>query len=335
MSTRTSTRFRSGAVVSLIATVLAVSACSADTGSASGDGSAASTVTYAFQPASSTACLKVTDERGIFGKHGITLEYGTAAPNAAGQIAQVLNGEITAGAGAYTAVLSAVSNNLPVVITSGLEQDYQKDGQSPTAVIVGEGSGIASFAQLVGKTVAVNSLQGSWEVLLKESVSKAGGDPSTVNLVAVPFPDQSTALRSGRVDAVYTLQPFVAQLIGEGFTNIGDPFAISFEKPDAVQSVIFMAKEFADTNPDVANNFVAALQEGNEWCNAHPDEMKQAIARITEVPQEVVDRTPLPVYGAGIDTAETDIWGELLVKYGILEEAPSSAQAQWSGAPAR
>ncbi|MEH0421467.1 ABC transporter substrate-binding protein [Streptomyces sp. B21-083] len=335
MSMKTSTRFRSGSVL-LIAIGLAASACgSGDGGSTVAAGSSASTVTFAFQPASSTACLKVTDERGIFRKHGITMKYGTAAPNAAGQVAQILNGQITAGAGAYTAVLNAVSSKLALVITSGLEEDYKKDGQSPTAVMVGKNSTIKSFEQLEGKTVAVNSLQGSWEVLLKESVAKSGGDPTSVKLVAVPFPDQATALKSGRVDAVYTLQPFVAQLMGEGFKDIGDPFAVTFEKPDAVQSVTFMAKKFVDANPIVAKNFVAALQEGDKWCNAHPDDMKKAIARITKVSQQVVDETPLPVYDAGIDPAETKTWGELLVKYGILKKAPAADAVQWSGVPAK
>ncbi|WP_416981202.1 ABC transporter substrate-binding protein [Streptomyces sp. T028] len=325
-------------VVSLIAPVLTVSACGGDAGNVSSGGSAGSngsTVTFAFQPTSSTACLKVTDERGTFRKHGITMKYGTAAPNAAGQVAQILNGEITAGAGAYTAVLNAVSSNLALVITSGLEEDYDKDGQSPTAVLAGKGSGITSFKQLEGRTVAVNSLQGSWEVLLRESVAKAGGDPDKVKLVAVPFPDQTAALRSKRVDAVFTLQPFVAQLIDEGFKDIGDPSAISFGKPDAAQSITFMAKEYVDAHPDVVKNFVAALQEGNTWCNAHPADMKKAIARITKAPQKVVDATPLPVYDAGISSAETKTWGELLVKYGILKKAPTAAEVQWSGVPAK
>ncbi|WP_196218080.1 ABC transporter substrate-binding protein [Streptomyces blattellae] len=330
-----STRFRSGAVISLIATTMVVSACGGDDdGSASAESSGKSTVTIAFQPASATSCLKVTDERGIFAKHGITMKFAAAATGS-GSIPQILNGQITMGVGSPTAVLSAVSSDLPVVITSGVDQDFDRDGVTAVAAIVGKGSDIKSFKDLEGKTVAVNSLQGNWDVTLKEAVAKSGGDPDKVKLVAVPFADQAAALKSGRADAVYTLNPFAAQLLDEGHVSIGDPQAVAFDQPDAATSVAFMSKQFVDDNPDVVQNFNAALEEGNEWCNSHPDDMRKAIARITEVPQAVVDATPLPAYATGIEPSEMDDLGELLVKYGVLKESPSSDEVTWSGVPAK
>lgn len=337
-----SSRFRLGTAASLLAIVLTVAACGSDdssSGSAASTSSSSSgkkdaTITLAFTPSSPGVCFKVSDERGLFKKQGITIKYGTAAPTGAAQIAQILNGQITAGQGAYTGVIAAVGNNLPVVITNAQDEDYDKDGQTAFATVVGKDSGITSFKQLEGKSVAVNSLQGNWEVSLKEAVAQDGGDPSKVKLVAVPFADQVTALKSGRVDAISTLQPFIAQLTAQGFKSIGDPQAIGFGgKKDSVVNVTFMAKKYVEANPDVVKGFVAALTEGNEWCNAHPDEMKKAIARITKAPQEVVDATPIPVYNSNLGPTTTDDWSKLMVKYGILKKAPATDQVQWSGAP--
>lgn len=337
-----SSRFRLGTAASLLAIVLTVAACGSDDSSSGSAASASSsssgtkdaTITLAFTPSSPGVCFKVSDERGLFKKQGITIKYGTAAPTGAAQIAQILNGQITAGQGAYTGVIAAVGNNLPVVITNAQDEDYDKDGQTAFATVVGKDSGITSFKQLEGKSVAVNSLQGNWEVSLKEAVAQDGGDPSKVKLVAVPFADQVTALKSGRVDAISTLQPFIAQLTAQGFKSIGDPQAIGFGgKKDSVVNVTFMAKKYVEANPDVVKGFVAALTEGNEWCNAHPDEMKKAIARITKAPQEVVDATPIPVYNSNLGPTTTDDWSKLMVKYGILKKAPATDQVQWSGAP--
>jgi len=337
-----SSRFRLGTAASLLAIVLTVAACGSDDGSSgsaastssSSSGKKDATITLAFTPSSPGVCFKVSDERGLFKKQGITIKYGTAAPTGAAQIAQILNGQITAGQGAYTGVIAAVGNNLPVVITNAQDEDYDKDGQTAFATVVGKDSGITSFKQLEGKSVAVNSLQGNWEVSLKEAVAQDGGDPSKVKLVAVPFADQVTALKSGRVDAISTLQPFIAQLTAQGFKSIGDPQAIGFGgKKDSVVNVTFMAKKYVEANPDVVKGFVAALTEGNEWCNAHPDEMKKAIARITKAPQEVVDATPIPVYNSNLGPTTTDDWSKLMVKYGILKKAPATDQVQWSGAP--
>jgi NitT/TauT family transport system substrate-binding protein len=337
------TRFRWGTVAALLAAVLSVAACGGDdsggstsnaASTSSGSGSKNATMTIAFTPSSAGVCFKVSDERGLFKKRGITVKYGTAAPTGAAQIAQILNGQITAGQGAYTGVITAVSQGLPVMITNAMDQDYVQNGQTAFAAVVGKKSGVTSFKQLAGKSVAVNSLKGNWEVSLREAVAQDGGDPSKVKVVAVPFADQVTALKSGRVDAIFTLQPFIAQLTAQGFKSIGDPQAIGFGgKTDSVVDVTFMAKKYVEANPDTVKNFVAALQEGTEWCNAHQDEMKKAIARITKAPQDVVNATPNPVYTTKLGPTTTDDWSKLLVKYGIMEKAPPKDEVQWSGAP--
>jgi NitT/TauT family transport system substrate-binding protein len=333
-----------GTAVALLSTVLTVAACGGDDSGSSGSSNAGSTsegsaaksteITLAFTPTSPGVCFKVSEERGLFKKRGITIKYGTAAPTGAAQIAQILNGQLTAGQGAYTGVIAAVSNNLPVQIINAMDQDYEENGVTAFAAISSKKANITSFKQLEGKSVAVNSLQGNWEVSIKEAVAQDGGDPSKVKLVAVPFADQLTALKSGRVDAISTLQPFVSQLKSEGFHLIGDPQAVGFGgKKDSVVNVTFMSKKFADANPEVLKNWVAALQEGNEWCNSHPDEMKKAIARVTKAPQSVVDATPLPKFNEKLGPTTTDDWSKLMVKYGILKKAPPKDQVQWSGAP--
>ncbi len=333
-----STRFRLGAVSALVGMLVTVTACGgagSSTGNASGGSSGGqdAKITFAITPASTSACVQLTGERGVFKSHGLDVAYIPAPPNSAAQIAQILSGQITAGLGAYTSVIAAVSNNLPIVATNGQDQDFEKDGQTAFATIVSPNSGITSFKQLEGKTVAVNSLQGTWEVTLREAVAQAGGDPSKVKLVAIPFPSQATALKSGRVDAISTLQPLIAQITAEGYRSLGDAQAIALGKKNNTTAVTFMAKKFVEANPDVVNRFQAGLQEGNAWCNSHPADMVKAIARITKVPEAVVAKAPVPVFEAKVDLAEAKAWSELLVKYGILKQAPPVEQILWSGAP--
>ena len=340
-----SSRFRLGTVASLIAIALTVAACGSDDSSSGSSGSSGSASTsssstatteiaLAVTPSSGAACTELTDKRGLFKKNGVKIKYVPPAPTGAAQIAQILNGQITAGLGAYTGVITAVSNNLPVVITNAQDSDYSENGQTGFAAIVGKKSGITSFKQLEGKSVAVNSLQGNWEVSLKEAVAKDGGDPSKVKVVAVPFSDQVTALKSGRVDAISTLQPFIAQLTSQGFKSIGDPQAIGFNgKTDSVVDVMFVAKKWADENSDALKGFIAASEEGNAWCNAHPDEVRKEIVELTKSPESVVAATPVPKFTTKLGATTTDDWSKLLVKYGILKKAPAKDQVQWSGAP--
>src|SRR6476469_2687060 len=288
-----SSRFRLGTAASLLAIVLTVAACGGDDSttsnaastSSSSSGAKSEPISLALTPSSGAVCIRLTDQRGLFKKNNVSIKYVPAAPTGAAQIAQILNGQIDAGAGAYT----AASNNLPVVITNAQDEDYSVDGQTAFATVVGKNSGITSFKQLEGKSVAVNSLQGNWEVSLKEAIEKDGGDPSKVKLVAIPFPDQVTALKSGRVDAISTLQPFIAQMTSQGFKSIGDPQAIGFGgKTDSVVDVMFVGKKWAADHDAELKGFTAAMHEGNAWCNAHPDAVRKEIVAFTKASPDVV-----------------------------------------------
>jgi len=295
------------------------------------------TMTVALTPVTTTACVKMTQERGTFKKAGLDVNLVAAPATSAAQIAQVINGQVSVGIGAYTGVISAVASGLKVVITNASDYDFDNGGVAQTAfaVLVPQGSSIKSFKDLVGKTVAVNSLRGTWELATRQAIAEKGGDPSKVQLTTVSFADQGAALKANRVDAIVTLQPLVASLTAQGFRSIGDPFAAAMGKPDPVSAVMFMSKQFVSDNPQAAKAFVASMVEGNAWCNKHPDDMLNQIASITKIPKASLAHAPLPVFGAGIDSAETKTWINLLVKYGVVKEAPSVANVQWSGAPTR
>lgn len=319
--------------VSLVALLMSASACGS--GGASNGSSKSPIMTVAITPVSTSVCVEVTQERGEFKSKGLDVKLTPAPPTSAAQIAQVINGQVTVGLGAYTGVVSAVANNLPVVITNASDYDFNKGGQTAFSVLVAKDSTITSFKELEGKTVAVNSLQGTWELALRQAIEDGGGDPSKVKLTAVSFSDQGTALKSGRVDAILTLQPLIASLTAEGLKSIGDPFAVVFGKPDSASAVLFMSKKFVTDNASEAKTFVETLQEGDKWCNAHPKEMSDALARITKIPAAVLAKAPLPDYGAKIDPAETESWAKLLVKYGVIKEAPATSDVQWSDAPTK
>lgn len=315
--------------LTLVATVLA--GCSQPETAAE-----ASKITVAITPVSTSACVQVTQERGAFTDAGLAVELAPAPPTSSAQVAQVINGQITVGLGAYTGVIAAVSTGLPVVITNASDYAYANgDGQASSAVLVSADSPIKSFADLEGKIVAVNSLQGTWELAIREAIEKDGGDPSKVNLTAVSFSDQGTALKAGRVEAILSPQPLVSALTAEGIRSIGDPFPVALDAPAPVNAVMFMSKKFVGDDPEAATAFVDTMIKGSAWCNDHPNEMLEAIARITKIPQQALAAAPLPVFGAEIDSAETKTWIDLLQKYGVIENAPAPEDVQWADAPTK
>ena len=304
---------------------------------ASNAGSKSGTITLGFTPVSTGVCLKVSDERGLFRQAGITMKFLPPAATGAGQVAQVLNGQLTAGFAGYNSVITAAASNLKVVMTNALDSDFDRNGQTSVATIAGKGTKITRFRDLEGKTVAANSLQGTWTVELKEAIQKDGGDPSKVKEVPISFADHAAALGSGRVDAVTTAQPLIALLTAQGFKDIGNPQAKMMGNTDSSAGGIFMAKSYVDQHGALVKNFVDTLAKGNAFCNDPKNAafMRKAITRITDVPAKIVDVTPLPKWGVAIKRADMDRWIMGFKKYGIIKKAFPATDVVWSGAPAK
>ena len=245
---------------------------------------------------------------------------------------QLLNGEANVGLGALTSVMTASASNLPIQAVGAFSQDFNRGGQTDFVLVLGKHTGVKSYKDLQGKTVAVNSLKGSWEVSVRGAVAHDGGDPSKINVVAIPFADQAAALAQGRVAGVMTLQPFASSLTQQGYPSLGDPQALATGDPNNVANVMFMAKSFIAKDPEAAKGFVAGLQEASQYANAHPAEIKALTVTQTKVPASLVDKAPVPDFTAALTPANVRAWNTLLVKYGILKSPVPVTQVRWSGA---
>lgn len=295
-------------------------------------GDATITLSIGYVPIADEAVLKVASAQGIFAKHGIKETYITAAPGAA-LIAQVLSKQVDVGIGALTGVMAAVSQNVPVAAISGVSRDYEQDGQTAYATMVASDSGINSFKDLEGKTVAVNSLQGIWEITTREAVAKDGGDPTKVKLTQIPFGDQLAALRSDRVDAISTLQPLPTVLAAQGYKRLGDAQSIAADDPETVATVAFMAREKIESSPEAPKRWVAALTEASEYANAHPEEVRKMIISESKASAEDINQAPVPVYTPEIPRKNVDLFSKLMVKYGAQKAPVTADQVLWAGTP--
>lgn len=273
-------------------------------------------------PSSSPVALLMGIEQGFFEEEGLNVTTTPAATGAAG-VTQLINGQTQVALGGLSATITAVTQDIPVLFVSGGVADHDDPNGTQYQTIVADDSDIESFADLEGKTVAVNSLKCCWEFWMREAVDKDGGDQSKVNFVQLAFPDAVTALRSGDVDAISTLQPFATNLRNDGFRDIGDSAAIAFDNPEASNTMYFMSKQFVDANPTVVERWRAALQKSADYANSHPDETLQAIAAQTKTDPAKLAEVPLPMYVAEVDRDAVEAEAGFLVKYGVIEEAPS------------
>ncbi|MFW3168804.1 ABC transporter substrate-binding protein [Geodermatophilus sp. CPCC 206100] len=278
-------------------------------------------ITAGVAASQSSTALLLGIEQGFFEDQGIEVTIGQSATGAAG-ITQLINGQQQVALGGISPVITAAAGDIPVSIVSGAVNDREDPAGTQYQTIVPADSDVQSFADLEGKTVAVNSLQCCWEFWIREAVEKDGGDPSTLELVQLPFPDAVTALRQGEVDAISTLQPFATALRQEGFRDIGDSPAVAFDNPENGNTVFYMSQQFIQENPGIVERWRTALEQSAEYANANPEATRAQIIEQTGADAELVQSAPLPQYSAEIDRDSIEKEGEFLVKYGVIEEAP-------------
>ena len=127
-----------------------------------------------------------------------------------------------------------------------------------TKYMVRDNSPIRSVADLKGKTVGINSLSSQSELAVRIVLEKSGVKTSDVRIVAIPFPAQAEALKSGLVDVGSFPQPFAA------IVEHGGEVRTLFTSKDAVpydeELVVMIAKEeFLQKNRAAAEAFLADL----------------------------------------------------------------------------
>lgn len=320
---------RVGVIAAVVGSLLATAACggssnsdTASSASGSGTKTGSAEITYGMLPVDNQAAIKLGERRGIFAKHDIKLRFGQVAPTGAAAISQLLSGQLDATGAAVTSVVTAVSQGVPVRAVSSYTDNYDKGGKTQNALIVSADSGISSFKDLEGRTVAINSLKGTWEVGLKEAIAKDGGDPSKAKIVAIPFTTQASALKRGTVDAAAMIEPFLSQLLAQGYKSLGSTDAVALGDPAGSSGAIYMTTKFIEANPGVVKRWNAALAEASAYANSHPEEIREEIAAMTGAPIAALKSRPLPVYSARLDRRVVQTWADLLVKYRIIDSAP-------------
>lgn len=275
-------------------------------------------------PIIDVAPIYLGEKKGFFSDRGIDLKLSSGQGGAA-IVPGVVSGQMQFGFSNISSLLSAHVKGLPIkAVAAGLyaigagerERDYGG------LVAVGD-SGVQGPGDLVGRTVGVNALSGIAEVVVRESVRKAGADPDAVKFVEIPFPDMPGALTSKRVDAAWVLEPFLTIVQNQGHRVI----AWSFEDvaDNLMISAYFTSTELRKSNPDLVERFTDAINESLEYAASHEDEVRDIIQTYTKIPPEVAAKVTLPRWTAEVELESVEALAEASVRYGFISGKPDIA----------
>jgi NitT/TauT family transport system substrate-binding protein len=315
---------RSPLVAILAAVTLAVAACggSDDDGAAPDTGGQPDKVNAGVIAIVDVAPIYLGKEKGFFSQRKIDLTLTTAQGGAA-ILPAVLSGQYQFGFSNTISLLLAKSQNAPVKVVSNGNNSTGVDGEDFAGLFVKADSPIRSPKDLVGKTVAANTLKNIVETSVRASVRKDGGDAAAVKFTELPFPEQVPALEAGRVDAIFVVEPFQQAAVGAKARKIASSYVDA--APDLTVAMYFTSQQLISSNADLVTRFTEAMKESLAYADAHPDEVRTVLGTYTKIPPEVRDALVLPKFPAEVNRQSVETLADLAVTDGLLQQKPDIA----------
>ena len=169
--------------------------------------------------------------------------------------------------------ISAAARGMPVQFLAGA-------AEAGAVLVARKDSGIKSYKDLAGKTVAVPSLGNTQDIslrhILKEQGLKSKSDGGDVTIVPIPPAATLAAFAGKRADATLVPEPWGAVLEAQGNKVIGSEKTVWRDGKYPTTIVIVNAK-FADANPTLVAAFLKAHTEAVAYLTKNPAAAQTAV----------------------------------------------------------
>jgi NitT/TauT family transport system substrate-binding protein len=275
------------------------------------------TIEVGVVPVVDVAPLYLGIDEGFFEEEGLDVQPAIAQGGAA-IIPAVVQGDQEIGFSNIVSLLIGETEDLPVqVISQGIQATDDPDNDT-AAIAVAADSDVQDVSDLEGKTIAINTLRNISELTVTAALEGEGVDVSTIDFVEVPLPDMVGQLEAGQIDAAGLVEPFITTGKAAGHRMlIYDRVAT---EPEMTIATYFTSDEFLESDPEVVDGFVRAMNRSLEYATENPDEARQAIGDYTEIPPDVLEEVVLPLWQTDLNQDSIELVAELMVTYGITDD---------------
>jgi len=308
------------ATAAVLATLLASAACTSDKSAKKPTGTKVDVGVIAIID---VAPIYLGKQKGFFSKRGIDLNL--VQEQGGGPIVKgVLAGKYEFGFSNVTSLMAAQADGAPLKAVASGVASTGRPGRDFSAIVVKDGSTIRSPKDLVGKTIAVNVLKNIGDTTIRQSVRKAGGDAKNLKFEAMPFPTMNGALRSGKVDAIWVVEPQLSEAVTTGAEVLASNFVDT--APDLTVALYFTSKDTIAKEPQLVTDFTEAIKESLKYADANPDEVRDVVGTYTPINDTVRIGMILPDWPQDINRASLDKVAQLGEQDGIFKKPPALDQ---------
>ena len=141
------------------------------------------------------------------------------------------------------------------------------------ALVVQADSALKQPSDFRGKTIATPQLGNTQDIAARAwlgngglKITQTGGDAF---IIPTPNPDQLALFKNKKLDAVWTVEPWVSRLERDAGGKV------LVEQSNESITVLVSSVKFLKTKRDLAARFIRAHRELTDWIVSHPEEAKQ------------------------------------------------------------
>jgi len=221
---------------------------------------------------------------GLFKKAGLDVTL-TSAQNGAALATAVAGGSVDIAKSALMPLINAHLRGVNFKIVAGAVL-YLTGARSDELIVVKE-SPITSLADVVGKTIAMASLQSLDQMVTQAAIDQHGGNSASCRFIEIVPGAMLAALEAGRADMAAIVLPVLQTVLETGkVRSFGNPY-------DALGKRLLIAgwfctQDYATKNPLVVKRFGNAVREAAAYTNTHHEETVPMIAAYTGYDPEVL-----------------------------------------------
>jgi NitT/TauT family transport system substrate-binding protein len=264
----------------------------------------------------------VAANEGLFKKHGLDVTM-KLVPNSSTTPAALLADSLQIATPTAPVTLQAIEQGLDLVVVAGGGR-YVK-GMTDVAVMVKPDSPIKAAKDFEGKRVATAGLNAFLHVLFRKWLMTNGVDPKKVTFTETPFAQQLDVLRSGQVDAILAVQPFLARGLESNHGRVVS-YYISDIEGETLSGWYVATRKWVEQNPKLAAGFRAAIQEATDMIVKDREVLRKANLVYIPFPAEVQAKFSAALYRADVSTEAVQKWNNIALEQMMLKKAVEPAK---------
>jgi len=269
-------RLRAWGILVLIATMLVVSGCGAETKTPPA-GATLTPSAPAAKKALRVGYLNVMDDAqamlakdaGLYDKHGLDVEL-QLFESGTDLIKAIVGGQLQAGVLGFTNAATWAQKGADIKVVGGAQMGYH-------SILVKKGSGIKTVADLKGKKLASQQKGSTADIVLNGVVlPQAGLKRDDVNMVYVSPAVAVQSLAAGQVDAAFVFEPY--EQIAKASSEVEAIYEIGKVWPFPCMVVITSGKMLKEDRAAI-DALLGAQQEAITMLQKQPDEAARLLTK--------------------------------------------------------